>query len=71
MLVTESWRLLGQVHIRKGRPLERFLFQTAEVFVTATAVCMITLASNHIRHKGSSKQIAGKDKQYEPGTCTE
>lgn len=61
MLKTDSWRLLVQVHIRRGRPLERFLFQTAEVVVTAAAVCMITLASNHIRHKGSSKRLAVKE----------
>lgn len=60
-----------QVHIRKGRPLERFLFQTAEVVVTAAAVCMITLASNHIRHRGSSKQLAGKENQEEPVTDTD
>lgn len=40
-----------QVHIRKGRPIERFLFQTAEVALTAAAVCLITLASNRIRKK--------------------
>ena len=48
-----------QVHIRKGRPIERFLFQTAEVALTAAAVCLITLASNRIRKKSD------RDKQPE------
>ena len=52
-----------QVHIRKGRPVERLLFQTAEVVVTAAAVCMITLAFNHIRHRSSSKQLVGKPRR--------
>ena len=66
-ICTTAW----QVHIRRGRPLERFLFQTAQVVVTAAAVCTITLASNHIRHRGSSSsQLAGKENPEEPGTDT-
>lgn len=57
---TQALKLFWQVHIRRGRPHERFLFQTAEVVVTAAAVCMITLATNHIRHRGNSKQFAGE-----------
>ncbi len=48
--------LAVQVHVRKGRPLERLLFQTAEVALTAAAVCLITLASNHVRQKGNKSQ---------------
>lgn len=60
-----------QVHIRKGRPLERILFQAAEVVVTAAAVCMITLASNHIRHRGSNKQLADEKLQELPKKRTD
>jgi len=49
-----------QVHVRRGRPLERFLFQTAEVALTAAAVCLITVACNRVRRKnGDEKKFEG------------
>lgn len=64
-------RGIHHVHIRRGRPHERFLFQTAEVVITAAAVCMVTVATNHIRHKGDSNQLAVEGKNEEHGTHTE
>ncbi|KAL3160201.1 hypothetical protein ABBQ32_010962 [Trebouxia sp. C0010 RCD-2024] len=64
-------RGIHHVHIRRGRPHERFLFQTAEVVVTAAAVCMITLATNHIRHRGNSKQFAGERNTVQHDTDAE
>ena len=47
--------------MRRGRPLERFLFQTAEVAVTAAAVCLITVACNRVRRKnGDEKKFEGQ-----------
>ncbi len=50
-----------QVHVRRGRPLERVLFQTAEVALTAAAVCLITVACNRVRRKnGDEKKFEGQ-----------
>ena len=47
--------------MRRGRPLEQLLFQTAEVAVTAAAVCLITVACNRVRRKnGAEKQLEGR-----------
>jgi len=57
----DSYLFALQVHVRKGRPLERLLFQTAEVAVTAAAVCLITVACNRVRRKnGAEKQLEGR-----------
>ena len=49
-----------QVHVRRGRPLERILFQTTEVALTAAAVCLITVACNRVRRKnGDEKKFGG------------
>ena len=38
------------------------MLQTAEVAITAAAVCLITLASNHVRQKGKvDDNSRGKD----------
>ncbi|DBB03068.1 hypothetical protein WJX77_010513 [Trebouxia sp. C0004] len=46
---TSDGRGIHHVHVRRGRPLERLLFQTAEVALTAAAVCLITVACNRVR----------------------
>ena len=56
-----------QVHVRKGRPLERVLFQAAEVVITAAAVCMITIASNHVRHRGATQVVSKEEEEDQAG----
>lgn len=46
--------------MRRGRPLERILFQAAEVAATAAAVCLITLACNHVRHRDNKGKPKGE-----------
>ena len=48
--------------MRRGRPLERLLFQTAEVALTAAAVCLITVACNRVRRKTGDEQKFGGQK---------
>lgn len=40
-----------QVHIRRGRPHERFLSQIAEVVVTAAAISLCAYVNGHFRQK--------------------
>lgn len=45
-----------QVHIRRGRPHERLLRQTAEVVFTAAVISFCTIAYGHFHLKVSGRQ---------------